>query len=288
MAERALQRSADVMIRRSHHRRQGRASRCAKVGDLTMIYVGTASWAIPRETRERFPGVGTILERYAQVFNAVEVNSSFYRPHRPDTYRKWAASVPRGFLFSVKVPKAITHDARLDHTEALLDRFLDECQSLDEKLGPLLVQMPPSLKFELAVAERFFADLRRRFVGEVVVEPRHATWFSPDGAELFDEFELDLVAADPQVKGYQPQPTRRIGYRRLHGVPKIYYSDYDSASLLRIGNELIDVAKDAGRSVWCIFDNTAVGHATNNALLILDRTKPLSQRSLDFGLEAVR
>ena len=107
----------------------------------------------------------------------MEINSSFYRPHKPATYTKWAGSVPDNFRFAVKVPKEATHARRLVDTEDVLDRFLPEATALGEKLGPLLVQLPPSLAFDADVADTFFAALRERFDGHVVLEPRHPTWF---------------------------------------------------------------------------------------------------------------
>jgi uncharacterized protein YecE (DUF72 family) len=116
-------------------------------GATATIRIGTAAWSIPKEHAAPFPVAGSHLERYGAVFNAVEINTSFYRSHRTVTYERWAASVPDGFRFTVKVPKAITHERRLEDVSDLLDRFLSEVGGLGPKLGPLLVQMPPSLSF---------------------------------------------------------------------------------------------------------------------------------------------
>src|SRR5215217_2835510 len=126
------------------------------------IRTGTAAWSIPREHAAPFPVTGSHLERYGAVFNAVEINSSFYRPHRTATYERWAASVPEDFRFAVKVPKAITHERRLTDVDDLLDRFLSEAGGLGTKLGPLLVQLPPSLSFKPGVADRFLNQIRSR------------------------------------------------------------------------------------------------------------------------------
>ena len=107
------------------------------------LRVGCAGWAIPSQHAHAFPAQGTHLERYAQRFTGVEVNSSFYRPHRPTTYARWAAAVPDPFQFAVKMPQEITHTRRLVEVTALLERFLTEVQSLGAKLGPLLLQLPP-------------------------------------------------------------------------------------------------------------------------------------------------
>ena len=82
-------------------------------GAVATIRTGTAAWSIPKEHAAPFPVAGSHLERYGAVLNAVEINSSFYRPHRTTTYERWAASVPEDFRFAVKVPKAITHEHRL-------------------------------------------------------------------------------------------------------------------------------------------------------------------------------
>src|SRR5437763_17203339 len=89
------------------------------------VFIGCAGWSIPREHAGHFRAKGSHLERYAGRFTAVEINSSFYRPHRATTYGRWAASVPANFRFAVKVPKEITHALRLVGAADLLDRFLD-------------------------------------------------------------------------------------------------------------------------------------------------------------------
>src|SRR5881397_2217283 len=109
--------------------------------------VGCAGWGLHKDVASRFPPDGSQLERYAAVFPAVEINSSFYRPHQPQTYARWAASVPEAFRFSVKLPRTITHDAKLRGIDELLDRFAREAGELGPKLGCVLVQLPPSGAF---------------------------------------------------------------------------------------------------------------------------------------------
>src|ERR1700710_2683095 len=106
-------------------------------------FIGCAGWSIPKQHSGQFAICGSHLERYARRFPAVEINSSFYRPHRPATYGRWAASVPPGFRFSVKVPREVTHTRRLRDVVEPLERFLSEVKALGAALGPLLVQLPP-------------------------------------------------------------------------------------------------------------------------------------------------
>src|SRR4051794_26120937 len=100
------------------------------------IRVGTAAWTIPAAHRAGFPEGASQLARYAGRFPAVEINSCFYRPHRPATYERWAASVPDAFRFAVKMPREITHERRLADAAGPLERFLAEAGALGDKLGP--------------------------------------------------------------------------------------------------------------------------------------------------------
>ena len=161
--------------------------------------IGRAAWALPKAHLDRFPREGSHLERYAARFSAVEINSSFYRSHRPATYARWAASVPPEFRFSVKVPRTITHERRLVGAEELLDAFLSEASELGAKLGCLLLQLPPSLSWEPPTSDAFLATFRARFGGAIVVEPRHPTWFADDVTARLCAHRIGRVAADPAL-----------------------------------------------------------------------------------------
>jgi uncharacterized protein YecE (DUF72 family) len=231
------------------------------------LRIGTAGWSIAQPFRDRFPEAGSALERYAARFDAVEINSSFYRPHRPQTYRRWAASVPGHFRFAVKIPKLITHERRLRDVGNPLDRFLAEAGTLGEKLGPLLVQLPPSLAFDAGVAGDFLALLRSRFSGSVVCEPRHATWFTPEAQALLADAQVARVAADPAkiAQAAAPGGWPSLAYYRLHGSPRMYYSEYGLSYLEELAGRL---AAGAAAEIWCVFDNTASGAALSDALTL--------------------
>jgi uncharacterized protein YecE (DUF72 family) len=235
------------------------------------IRVGVAGWSLPKDHSDRFPAEGAHLERYAARFPAVEINSSFYKPHRPSTYARWAESVTEDFRFSVKVPKVATHERRLVDVDDVLDGFLAEVTQLGDRLGPLLVQLPPSLAFSDDIAERFFTGLRGRFDGDVALEPRHPSWFEHDANRLVSKYWIARVAADPAVVPAAGEPGGWDGlvYYRLHGSPKVYYSNYPDEYLGAIAKRLTAAARSA--EVWCIFDNTAAFSATVNALDVLDR-----------------
>ncbi|MCQ4296605.1 DUF72 domain-containing protein [Pseudomonas stutzeri] len=231
------------------------------------VRLGCAGWSLPRPSWSAFPNEGTHLQRYAQRLPAVEINSSFYRPHRPGTYHKWAASVPEGFSFCVKLPRQISHEQRLRGCDGALGVFLDQVTELGARLGCLLLQLPPSLGFDSSEAADFFGAIRERYGGQIALEPRHASWL--DAEELLDHWHIARVAADPSpiTGGDRPSGWSGMRYYRLHGSPRIYHSAYSSEWLAPLADELRRCAQ-SGVPCWCIFDNTASGAAVANALAV--------------------
>ena len=234
------------------------------------MMVGVAGWGLSRTNAHHLPADGTHLQRYAAVFPAVEINSCFYRHHRPDTYARWAASVPSGFRFSVKLPKAITHDAALLGAGAVLDRFLGEVSALGPKLGCVLVQLPPKLALDRPIAAAFFESVRAKYTGPLALEPRHPSWGAEEADALLREHGVARVAADPVrfPGGDRPAGSDRLVYYRLHGSPRVYHSEYPAEYLEQIAAGLRQ-ATQRGAEAWCIFDNTASGAAVPNALSLL-------------------
>jgi uncharacterized protein YecE (DUF72 family) len=235
---------------------------------MNEVRVGCAGWSIPKAHASHFPETGSHLSRYAQRFRAVEINSSFYRPHRPSTYARWAEETPERFEFAIKMPREITHGRRLTDATDPLDRFLAETEELGAKRGPLLVQLPPSLTFRDQTVGAFFEALRQRYDGLLACEPRHPSWFAPEVESRLRGFKVARVAADPAVvtQAAEPGGWDGLSYYRLHGSPQIYYSEYQPAYLDALTKRLAEAAATA--PTWCIFDNTAEGAATEDALTV--------------------
>jgi uncharacterized protein YecE (DUF72 family) len=236
------------------------------------IIIGTAGWSIPVKDRDAFPATGTALKRYGRVLRGVEVNSSFYRPHRASTWARWAATVPHHFRFSVKVPKTITHQAKLIDCMDLAAQFVNDLAPLGAKLAVLLVQLPPKLGFDPVASSAFFAGLRAMTNVPIACEPRNLRWLGTEAGELLEKLGVARVAADPALDGAAAQPGgwRGLTYRRLHGSPLIYRSPYTDETLEVISNQLADEARRDAET-WCIFDNTAGSAATGNALDLVGR-----------------
>ena len=246
----------------------------ARQGPEPPIRIGTAGWTLSRETAASFPGNGQHLERYARRLCCAEINSSFYRSHRAGVYERWAAQTPADFRFAVKLPKAISHEARLRRARGPLVRFVEEVKGLGDRLAIILVQLPPSFVFESRPVRTFFGTLAEAFDGAIVCEPRHASWTTPAADRLLVAMRVGRVAADPARGPELARPGGWLGatgdgagaivYYRWHGSPRTYWSSYSRQWLNARAQEL--AWWPAGTDRWCVFDNTASGAAIANAL----------------------
>lgn len=207
-----------------------------------------------------------MLARYASRLPAVEINSSFYRPHQHKTYERWAASVPRDFRFSVKLPREISHERALRACLPVLDTFLEQVEGLGPKLGGLLLQLPPSLAFDARSASAFLQGFRRRCALPLACEPRHASWFTDRAETMLERHDVSRVAADPArfPEAARPGASPRWRYWRWHGSPRMYYSQYPREALQSLAAEV--ARTPGGTPAWVIFDNTAHGFAAGDAL----------------------
>lgn len=234
----------------------------------TQIRIGCAGWSIPASQAETFAPSGSHLERYASRLNAVEINSTFYKPHRQTTYERWAQATPNDFQFSVKIPKSVTHQKKLNDVSSDLITFLANTQGLKDKLNVWLVQLPPTLEFDSDIVSRFFETFRNHSTRNIVCEPRHKSWFTDAANKLLERFHIARVAADPAIvpEAAEPSGWRQVAYYRLHGSPRKYYSSYDSNFLANLSHRLQHESN--AQETWCIFDNTASGAAIENAIAL--------------------
>jgi uncharacterized protein YecE (DUF72 family) len=232
------------------------------------LRIGTAGWAISLREAAAFPAAGSSLERYSARFDCAEINSSFHRSHRAETWARWAAAVPDSFRFACKLSKAITHERRLVDCSEPLAAAVAEMRELGDKLAVILVQLPPSLAFEPSTAAAFFAALRALWQGDIACEPRHPSWLGAEAEALMAGERIARVAADPaREPGFAlPGGSGELVYFRLHGSPVVYRSSYDNGRLETLAERL---AESAAMRVWCIFDNTASGAGTGDALKLV-------------------
>lgn len=208
--------------------------------------------------RAHFPGTGSGLSRYAETFSMVEVNASFYRAVRAETFASWADQTPDDFRFSVKVNRAVTHAARLS-ANAKLEQALEPMMGLGPKLAAVLIQLPPTLAADPDRDAAFLTRLRGLYEGMVAWEPRHPSWEPPEVDALLAEHRITRVRTEiPRIGSADPAGG---AYVRLHGTPRRYYSAYSSADLGLLATWL----DGAQAPAIVIFDNTASAAGVRNA-----------------------
>lgn len=230
-----------------------------------MLHIGTSAWNIPRADWKSFPEQGSALKRYSQILNAVEINSSFYKDHMARTYEKWKDTTPDDFRFSIKLNQRFTHQCDLKISSIDLIKNLEANSYLDEKWRVLLLQFPASQKFYKDRMEKMLETIRRTFFGIIAIEARNMSWASEDSISLMNQYKVSKVIADPEkCPGFEFGKEK---YYRFHGSPEIHRSSYSEEYLSNLYKEINTFPGE----VWCIFDNTAFGHATANALLLKEK-----------------
>ena len=208
-----------------------------------------------------------LLKFYAQSFDTVEINSSFYRLPKATTFLSWYAQTPKGFLFSLKASRFITHIKKLKDSQQPWELFLKRAKNLREKLGPILFQFPPLWKKNLERLERFIQCIPKDL--KATVEFRHPSWFSEEIYALLKKQNVALTIADTPEYPMEERLTADFIYLRFHGHRKLYVSNYSEKELQSWARKIRRWRK-SGKSVYAYFDNDAFGRAVKNALRLKD------------------
>jgi uncharacterized protein YecE (DUF72 family) len=232
---------------------------------VSNIHVGCSGW-VYKHWRGIFYPEGLPqrrwFERYAEEFDTVEINASFYRLPLASTFDGWREKAPLGFHYAVKVNRFITHMKKLLDCEAETDRFIELARPLEDKLGPLLYQLPPSLHKDLPRLEAFLARLPTDI--EQVVEFRHKSWYDEEVLTLLDRHGIGFVSHDLKGLVSPRWASGRTAYVRFHGTSGRYSGRYSDEALLEWTDWLGEQAR-SGKSCWCYFNNDIHGHALDDA-----------------------
>jgi uncharacterized protein YecE (DUF72 family) len=235
------------------------------------LYVGTSGWSYSHWAKGRFYPRGLRsnewLRYFAERFNTVEINASYYRLPKLEMVERWRTQVPGRFRFAVKLWKRITHQKRLSECADDLAAFLDTAAGLGTRRGPLLVQLPPSLHCDAALLRGFLGDLKRaigRKRWRVTFEFRHASWITPPIIGVLDEFGHALCLADmPRCPITRPGNAEFV-YVRRHGPEGTYGGCYSSRHIKADARQVAEWL-NLGRDVFCYYNNDMDGHALDNA-----------------------
>jgi uncharacterized protein YecE (DUF72 family) len=202
------------------------------------------------------------FEHYAQHFETVEINNTFYHLPKHETISKWHGQAPTNFLYAVKANRYITHIKRLKDVSAELERFFEATALFKEKLGPVLYQLPPSLQKDLELLETFIGLLPKAPVA--VFEFRNNSWYGPETFELLRRFNAGLCIHDMPGRQSPREITAEVIYVRLHGSAGKYSGNYPDSELSKWAKWLSEHAKEV-RRIFVYFNNDVGGHAIKNA-----------------------
>jgi uncharacterized protein YecE (DUF72 family) len=229
------------------------------------IRIGCSGWNY-KHWRERFYPKGLPARRwfefYAEHFDTVEINNSFYRLPPPETFDKWREQAPPGFCYAVKANRYITQAKKLLDPEEPLDRMMTAARHLQDRLGPVLYQLPPTLGLNLDRLERFLAVLPQDVVS--VFEFRHRGWYIPQTYELLERYGASFCTHDMPGSASERIAVGRAAYVRLHGCGGKYWGRYPDDRLLSWADWMLEQAR-GGRTVWAYFNNDIDGHAILDA-----------------------
>ncbi|MDY7032037.1 MAG: DUF72 domain-containing protein [Thermodesulfobacteriota bacterium] len=201
------------------------------------------------------------LEYYAQHFNTVEVNATFYQLPKPVTFENWRNRTPESFLWSVKANRYITHIKRLRDAEESLKRLYDSAKLLEFKLGPILFQLPPDFHYDETIVKGFLhlLDPSLRHIFEV----RNDSWINNVFFQQLKDHNVAFCIADTAGRyPYSEDVTANFVYIRLHGSQKLYASKYSEEELQNWACKI----KGWSRDTYVYFDNDFAGYAIANAL----------------------
>ncbi|WP_428329552.1 DUF72 domain-containing protein [Mucilaginibacter sp.] len=202
------------------------------------------------------------FDYYCEHFKTLELNVTFYRFPQLSFLQNWYQKSPPDFRFSVKAPRAITHYKKFNDTADLITSFYDIINNgLQEKLGPVLFQLPPSFHYDEEKLEKIINSLNPSFKN--VVELRHASWWCNEVYEKLAKHNITFCGmSHPTLPDAVIQNTDTV-YYRFHGVPTLYRSPYSHDFLQQIVNAIKDNIHT--KEAWCYFNNDYDAVAIANA-----------------------
>lgn len=234
------------------------------------IYIGTSGWQYYHWYNKFYPQdlkTKDFLSFYAKNFNTVEVNTSFYHFTKEKSFKNWQEQVPKNFLFAIKLHRLFTHFRKLslnEEEEKTLKEVINSYKVLQKNLGPVLIQLPPSLKKNIRLLENFLKILRG-LDGNIkfAIEFRHKSWFAEDTYKILKEKKVASVISDSPRWSTEIIKTTDFVYVRFHGKPKLFASKYSMEELKDYSEK---IKKLKPKTLFVYFNNDFEGYAIENAL----------------------
>jgi uncharacterized protein YecE (DUF72 family) len=238
------------------------------------IYIGTSGWSYKDWKGAYYPEQlksEEWLAYHAKNFNTTEINTSFYHLPKPETVQHWAEQTPKKFKFCPKISRYITHIKRLAQPEETLPRFFEVFDLIKDRLGPVLIQLHPNLKFDKERAEHFFKVLRKKYPDySFAFELRHDSWLCTDCYKLLRKYEIAFVISQSgEGFPYAEEVTAKDIYVRFHGPEQLYASEYSKEMLQDYAKKFKKWQKE-GHDIWAFFNNDWYAYAVKNARELME------------------
>lgn len=239
--------------------------------NTNLIHIGTSGWSYKHWRGIFYPlnlNAKEYLQYYCKHFSTVEINNSFYHLLKDETVKNWGEIVPTNFIFAVKANRYITHIKRLREPETRIANFIESIKSFDEKLGPILFQLPPKFGFNPERLELFLETLPDYY--RYVFEFRDRSWFN---SQTYDILRKNNIAFCIYSLGDYQSPkeiTSDFVYIRLHGPGGLGYNKYNDEKLNEFCDDIINFQKQ-GKEVFCYFNNDEAGYAIENAFKLKEK-----------------
>ncbi len=232
---------------------------------MNRIRIGCSGWNY-RHWRELFYPKGLPqrlwFDFYAEHFDTVEINNSFYRLPKAETFEKWRDQAPPGFCYAVKANRFLTQAKKLKDCAEPLARMMPPFRALGDRLGPILYQLPPRFRINLErLAE--FLELAPKDVTNVF-EFRDPSWYEDETYALLEKHGASFCVHDMKGSATERIAVGPAAYVRFHGGVGKYWGRYSDEALLSWTDWLVEQAR-AGRTCWCYFNNDIHAHAIHDA-----------------------
>ena len=230
-----------------------------------LYHIGTSGWSYSHWVKIFYPEnleKRSWLSYYARWFDIVEINSTFYRLPFKNMVKGWKNKVPEGFTFAVKGSKVITHKKKLVDIKDDLDRFVERVSLLENKLGPILWQLPPSLRKNLNLLKAFLGFLPKDI--KHAIEFRHKSWFNNETYSILEKYNVALCITDSKKFKSPWVETASFAYFRFHGPERLYASEYTETQLKDIAKKILNMKAES----FIFFNNDFEGYALKNAIFL--------------------
>ncbi len=242
------------------------------------LHIGTSGWSYAHWEGIFYPAdckPGNYLEFYQTRFDCTELNSCFYHLPREETVAGWMKRTPESFRFCLKLSRFITHQRKLKLVDEAMEKFFGLFDRMIPRLGPVLVQLPPGLSYDLPLLTDFLQLAKERFPSyRFAFEARHPSWFRSGFFDLLSHYQTTFVIADSGDRFPEREIiTSNEVYLRFHGREQLYASDYPQPVLRDFADKIGDWL-DQGKEVWAFFNNDFHGYAVKNALELKEMFKP--------------